>query len=129
MQRGKGEKYLSAAEGKAQVAGVGLSDGVHSKTTGLVGGLSECSGVNAGGSLHAERGSGVLAERHCRASHAKADTILCVDRTSEAGSARDSSRPSEEGAGAGHTGQETDGLAHVRYCFLPRDLLLYRVGL
>jgi len=112
--RAKERKHLSAAQGKTQVAGLGGSDRVHGKTTGLVGGLGERSSVNAGGGLHAERRGLVLAEHHGRARHAEADTRAGVDGAIVAGGARHSSRPREEGAGAGHTGQEADGLAHDR---------------
>ena len=108
-----GQNHLRAAEGKTQVAGVGGCDRVHGKTARLVGGLGERRGVDARGGLHAQGGGVVLAEHHCGARRAKANTRARVDGAIVAGGARQSSRPREEGAGARHTGQETDGLAHL----------------
>mmetsp|Transcript_28771 Transcript_28771/g.56197 ORF Transcript_28771/g.56197 Transcript_28771/m.56197 type:complete len:291 (+) Transcript_28771:1437-2309(+) len=46
---------LSAAEGKAEMAGLGRGDGVHGETTGLGRDAGEGGGVLAGSNLHAER--------------------------------------------------------------------------
>lgn len=94
--------HLSAAEGKPEMAGVGLGDGVHGEAAGLGGDAGQGSGVLAGGGLHAKADGGL-------AGHDGG-----VNRGAGAGDAGlgDKSRGGSEGAGpAKGEGRTQDRLA------------------